>query len=99
MTRYYYVYILTNRFNDVFYVGVTNDLLRRVWEHKNKVGKSSSFTKRYKVDKLVYYDYYESVHSAIIREKQIKSWARKRKLKLITDFNPNWDDLYEEMSK
>ena len=97
MSKYYYTYILTNKNNKVLYTGVTNDLLRRVWEHKNRIGNISSFTKKYNTDKLVYYEYGESIAAAIYREKQIKSWSRQRKIKLISEFNPEWKDLYEEM--
>ena len=85
----YYVYILSNAHNNVIYTGVTNDLVRRVYEHKNHLEKNS-FTSRYNVEKLVYYE-----EGAIEREKQIKSWNRKRKDRLIESMNPNRVDLYE----
>ncbi len=79
----------------VLYTGVTNDLIRRVWEHKEHfVG---GFTRRYKVNKLVYYEMTEDVSSAIAREKQIKSWSRKRKEELIASLNPTWTELYDKL--
>ena len=95
MSRQYYVYILTNKRNKVLYTGVTNDLKKRVFEHKEKL--SSGFTKQYNVDKLVYFELFEDVYYAISREKQIKSWKRKSKLELIKKNNPLWRDLYEEL--
>ena len=92
----YYVYILSNNHNNVIYTGVTNDLIRRVYEHKNHFDKSS-FTARYNVDKLVYFEMTNDVESAINREKQIKSWNRKRKNKLIEEKNPGWLDIYESV--
>ena len=93
----YYVYILANRNNKVIYVGVTNDLERRMYEHKSKL--CEGFTKRYHVDKLVYFDVAADVKSAIEREKQIKGWIRTRKNKLIETINPNWEDLTEQWRK
>ena len=92
----YYVYILTNTHRSVVYTGVTNDLIRRVYEHKNHLDKGS-FTSRYNVENLVYYEITTDVDSAIAREKQIKGWNRKRKEKLIEARNPNWNDLYENI--
>ena len=88
----YYVYILTNNTNVVLYTGVTNDLHRRVREHIEKVNPKS-FTAKYNVHKLVYYERTNDVMSAIRREKQIKSWNRKRKNELIESMNPQWEDL------
>jgi putative endonuclease len=93
----YYVYILTNPTNTVLYTGVTNNLIRRIYEHKNKVVQG--FTSKYNVNKLVYYDDTNEVMSAIEREKQIKGWTRKKKINLINNFNPNWIDLYSEIIK
>ena len=90
----YYVYILTNTNRNVLYTGITNDLVRRVYEHKNHLDKGS-FTDRYNVENLFYYECSSDVTAAIEREKQIKGWNRKRKDKLISGKNPNWDDLYE----
>ena len=90
----YYVYIMTNKMNTVLYTGVTNDLMRRVYEHKNKLD-IKSFTARYNVNKLVYYETINSIQSAIEREKQIKAGSRKKKEDLINEFNPDWKDLYQ----
>ena len=92
---YYYVYILTNKHNSVLYTGVTNDLVRRVYEHKNHLDKKS-FTSRYNVEKLVFYEQTNNVESAIQREKQIKSWKRDKKIALIIKSNPRFFDLYEK---
>jgi putative endonuclease len=91
----YFVYILTNKYNKVLYVGVTNNLIRRVYEHKNKL--ISGFTSKYNVNKLVYYESFQSVFDAIKREKEIKGWKREKKVTLINSFNPEWKDLYEEL--
>jgi len=91
--RQYYVYILTNKSNKVIYIGVTNDLDRRMVEHKNKLVEG--FTKRYNLLKLVYYEMTEDVQSAIRREKQLKNWHRDWKINLINQFNPEWNDLSE----
>ncbi|MBO5050611.1 MAG: GIY-YIG nuclease family protein [Clostridia bacterium] len=87
----YYVYILSNWNHRVLYIGVTNDLKRRLYEHKN--GLVDGFTKRYNVHKLVYFDATSDVYAAITREKQLKGWKRERKIKLIEEKNPKWDDL------
>ncbi len=92
----YYVYILANTNNRVIYTGVTNDLIRRVYEHKQHFDKSS-FTARYNVDKLVYFEETPSNLAAIEREKQIKGWNRKRKNKLVESKNPNWKELYDDL--
>ena len=92
----YYVYILSNNHKNVIYTGITNDLVRRVYEHKNHLDKRS-FTSRYNVENLVYFEVTTNVESAIEREKQIKGWSRKRKNKLIETKNPNWKDIYEEI--
>ncbi|MBE7079850.1 MAG: GIY-YIG nuclease family protein [Clostridiales bacterium] len=91
----YYVYIMTNKTQTVLYTGVTNDLTRRVYEHKNHLDKNS-FTARYKICKLVYYESTTDIKNAIIREKQIKNLLRKKKEDLINSLNPEWNDLYEE---
>ena len=93
--KQYYVYILFNKRNGTLYVGVTNDLVKRVWQHKNKV--ADSFTKRYDVDKLGYYEVCDDVNSAIAREKQLKGGNRKNKLELIELTNPDWQDLYYDI--
>ena len=94
----YYVYILTNQNNTVLYIGVTNDIIRRVWEHKNLVDKKC-FTARYNVDKLVYYENYQFVQDAIAREKQLKAGSRDKKVDLIISLNPDCEDLYESLLK
>jgi len=92
----YYVYILTNKHGTVLYTGVTRDLVRRVYEHKNHIDKDS-FTAKYNVTKLVYFEQTTDVRSAIEREKQIKSWSRDRKTSLIFEMNPKWVDLYNQI--
>ena len=91
----YYVYILSSKRNGTLYTGVTNNLIRRVWEHKQ--GFYSGFTKRYNVHLLVYYESFDNPSRAIEREKQIKNWKRSWKLKLIEDKNAEWRDLYESL--
>ena len=86
----YYVYILASR-SKTLYTGVTNDIERRVWEHKT--GHVRSFTTRYRIRHLVYYEEYGDVRDAIEREKQIKDWRRAKKVAMIEAFNPEWDDL------
>ena len=89
----YYVYILTNKTDTVMYVGVTNDLRRRLYEHKNE--QIEGFTKKYHVHKLVYFEEYSEVNDAIAREKQLKRWVRSKKNWLVETKNPNWDDWGE----
>jgi len=91
----YYVYILASERNGTLYVGVTNDIIRRIQEHKE--GLIEGFTKKYKVHTLVYYETYNDIDEAIYREKQMKIWKRKYKLDLIEKYNPNWKDLYYEL--
>lgn len=93
----YFVYIFTNKSNKVLYIGVTNNLERRMYEHKNKM--INGFTKKYNLTKLVYFQETSDVRSAIEREKQLKNWHRDWKIKLITDFNPEWKDLSIEGEK
>ncbi len=93
--KVYYVYIMTNKYNKVLYVGVTNDLIRRTYEHKNKLVEG--FTSKYNVYKLIYYDLFGDILSAITREKQIKGWTREKKIKLIESMNPGWKDLYDDL--
>lgn len=93
--RQYFVYIMTNTDNTVLYTGVTNDLVRRVYEHKTGMG--SAFVKKYNVHKLVYYEIGDNIHSAIAREKQIKGGSRQKKLNLVNSLNPAWKDLYDEI--
>jgi putative endonuclease len=93
--RQYCVYIMTNAHNTVIYTGVTNDLARRVHEHKNGLG--GIFTKKYNVVKPVYYEVTDNVYAALAREKQIKGGSRKKKVDLIDSMNAEWKDLYEEI--
>lgn len=90
-----YVYLLANKHNNVLYTGVTNDLIRRVYEHKNKM--VAGFTRKYNVDRLVYFEVCSGIVVAIEREKQIKGWSRKKKQDLINSLNPEWDDLYRSL--
>ena len=96
MAKRGYVYMLTNKRNSVLYVGVTSNLIRRIWEHKSGVYKKS-FTHRYNVHKLVYYEVYDLVIDAIAREKQLKNWQRDWKIALIEKHNPAWADLYDDL--
>jgi putative endonuclease len=91
----YYVYILASDRNGTLYVGVTDNLIRRVWEHKNSINKG--FTKKYSIHLLVWYEVHQEIEQAIIREKQLKKWNRNWKLELIEKYNPNWDDLYNKI--
>jgi len=91
--RQYYVYIMTNK-SGTLYVGVTGDLQKRVYEHKNKL--VDGFTKKYNINKLIYYDMTTDIESAIRREKQIKGWLRKKKIALIDSMNPGWEDLSQD---
>ena len=90
----YYVYILSNK-SKILYIGITNDLRRRIFEHKNKL--IDGFTKRYNLTKLVFYEITNDANAAIKREKQLKNWHRQWKLNLIEENNPNWKDLSEEL--
>ena len=94
----YYVYMMTNKHHNVLYTGFTNDLLRRVYTQKEHL-LSDSFTARYHVDQLVYFETTNDVRVAIEREKQIKSWNRKRKNELVESINPQWRDLYPDISR
>ena len=91
----YYIYIVTNKPNGVLYTGVTNDLIRRVYEHKNHLVKG--FTSKYNLELLVWFEQAEDVNSAIVREKQLKNWHRQWKIDLIEKLNSNWGDLYESI--
>jgi putative endonuclease len=95
MSKQYYVYIITNIINTVLYTGVTNNLRRRIWEHKE--GAVNGFSKRYNLFKLVYYEETDSIESAINREKEIKGWVRRKKNNLINKNNSKWRDLYYEI--
>jgi putative endonuclease len=96
LTRSYFVYLLASRRNGTLYVGVTNDLTKRVWQHKQ--GLVEGFTKRYGIKMLVWYQQTESIEAAIVREKQIKKWNRDWKVELIEKNNPQWRDLYAEIA-
>ena len=92
-----YVYILCNKKEGTLYIGVTSDLVKRVWQHKNHVVEG--FTKKYNVDKLVYYEKFDSIENAIRREKQLKGKLRQKKIDLINLSNPEWNDLYKVIVK
>ncbi len=95
MGRRFFVYILANRPKGVLYIGVTNDLARRIWQHKSKA--VPGFTRTYGVTKLVYYEEHASILEARARERTLKHWRRAWKLKLIEDVNPTWRDLYDKL--
>ena len=90
--KQYYVYIMTNKINTVLYTGITSDLVKRIWEHKTKA--LEGFTKKYNINKLVFFEIYNDPENAILREKQIKAGSRAKKIKLVTELNPAWKDLY-----
>ncbi len=91
----YYVYIMAKERNSTFYTGVTNNLIRRVYEHKNDL--ADGFTKKYGIKTLVYYEHHSNINSAIHREKLIKKWKREYKLNAIEQLNPDWNDLYLDL--
>jgi len=95
MERQFYIYIMTNKNNTVLYTGITNDLKRRAYEHKEKLVEG--FTKKYNIAKLVYYEVFRDVESAILREKQIKGGSRAKKIELIRSMNIEWRDLYNDL--
>jgi len=95
LKMFYYVYMMTNNANTVLYTGVTNDLRRRVFEHKSE--KIPGFTKTYKAHKLVYFDCTTDINEAIAREKQIKGWSRAKKNAIVCQMNPQWNDLWNEI--
>ncbi|MHB8880592.1 MAG: GIY-YIG nuclease family protein [Thermodesulfovibrionales bacterium] len=95
MEKDFYVYILASQRNGTLYVGVTSDLIKRVWEHKNKLAEG--FTNQYEVNKLVYYEHFLDAENAIRREKRLKKYERKWKTDLIEKVNPHWKDLYENL--
>ena len=95
--RQYYVYILASKIGGTLYIGVTNNLIRSIYEHRQKL--VDGFTKRYDVAKLVYYEIHSDIEAAITREKQMKKWNRTWKVRLIEESNPNWDDLYNRSLK
>lgn len=93
--KIYCIYIITNKKNDTLYIGVTSDLVKRIWEHKEKV--VPGFTNKYNLNKLVYYEMFGDINYAIHREKRLKKYKRIQKLKLINEFNPEWEDLYNNI--
>ncbi len=95
MDKQYYIYIMTSKGNRVLYTGVTNNLIRRAYEHREKLVKG--FTKRYNVNKLVYYESCKDVKSTILREKQIKGGSRAKKIELVNKMNPDWRDLFHSL--
>jgi len=95
MSKQYYVYIMTNKNNRVLYTGITNDLRRRVYEHREKF--VAGFTKKYNISKLVYYEMFEDPENAILREKKIKAGSRQKKIDLIDTMNKEWNDLYWDL--
>ena len=90
----YFVYIITNKKDGVLYIGVTNDIERRIFEHKNKLVKG--FTSKHNLDKLIYFEKFQYLDDAIKREKNMKKWKREWKIKLIIENNPNWEDLSKD---
>lgn len=95
MEKSYYVYIITNKTNNVFYIGVTSNIVKRIYEHKNNLVEG--FSSRYNVHKLVYFEITEDIESAIKREKQLKNWHRDWKINLIKEKNPDFIDLYDSI--
>ncbi|MDP3013670.1 MAG: GIY-YIG nuclease family protein [Candidatus Subteraquimicrobiales bacterium] len=95
MNKVGYVYLMTNRMNTVVYTGVTSDLQKRIYEHKEKL--VGGFTEKYNVNKLVYYEVFDDITNAILREKQIKAGSRRKKVELINGINSEWKDLYETL--
>jgi putative endonuclease len=93
--RNYYVYIITNKPKGTLYIGMTNDLIRRGYEHRN--GLIDGFTKKYNLKRLVYFEVFNLVEDAILREKRLKKWNRQWKIDLIEKANPNWNDLYQQL--
>lgn len=90
-----YIYILTNFNKTTFYTGVTSDLIKRVYEHKHKI--TGGYSAKYHVDRLVYYEQFQDIETAIAREKQLKGGSRQKKLDLVSSFNPEWRDLYNDI--
>ncbi|APA82877.1 GIY-YIG nuclease family protein [Francisella tularensis] len=95
MDKTYYVYILANKYKGTLYVGITSDLIKRVWQHKNDL--ADGFTKKYQIHSLVYYEQTNLVEEAIKREKRLKEWQRNWKVELIEKTNPKWVDLYDDL--
>ena len=95
MNKNFYVYILASKQNGTLYIGVTSNLIKRIWAHKESL--ADGFTKKYNVKKLVYYEQHQNSESAIRKEKRLKEWKRRWKLELIEKFNPEWNDLYDSI--
>jgi putative endonuclease len=95
MDKKFYVYILASKHNGTLYIGVTSELVQRIWQHKNKL--IEGFTQKYNVNKLVYYEVHPNAESAITREKQMKKWRRVWKMRIIEEKNPGWNDLYNDI--
>lgn len=95
MSKTGYIYIITNKLNTVLYTGVTSNLQKRIYEHKQKLVEG--FSNRYSLDRLVYYEVFDDIQNAIEREKQIKKYKRAKKQSLVNEFNPDWNDLYETL--
>jgi putative endonuclease len=95
--RIYYVYILASRIGMTLYIGVTNDLIRRIYEHREKLAEG--FTKKYGVVRLVYFEQYNDIEVAIRREKRLKKWNRAWKVRVVEENNPNWEDLYPSIAQ
>ena len=95
MKKYFYVYIMASKRNGTLYIGITSDLIKRVWQHKHKIVEG--FTKKYNVTQLVYFEQYQDPENAIKREKRLKQYNRKWKMNLIEKTNPKWKDLYKEL--
>ena len=95
--RSYWVYILANAIGGTLYIGVTNNLVRRIYEHR--MGLADGSTKKYGVHRLVYFEQYNDIEAAILREKRLKKWNRAWKISLIEELNPNWDDLYPQIAR
>lgn len=97
MQKQFYVYILATKRNGTFYVGITSDLAKRIWEHKNEI--ADGFTKKYGIKTLVYYEVFTDPENAIRREKRLKKWTRQSKMQIIESINPQWKDLYEDITR
>lgn len=95
MNKQFYVYMLVSKLNGTLYIGRTSNLVQRIWQHKNKM--LEGFTRKYNVNKLVYYEVHPNAESAITREKQMKKWRRSWKIRLIKEKNPDWKDLYDDI--
>ncbi len=96
MEKHFYVYIMTNKKHGTMYIGVTSNIIKRIWEHKNHVVKG--FTEKYNLDKLVYYEVHDNAESAIRKEKRLKEWQRLWQVDLVDKFNPEWHDLYDSIT-